>query len=180
MLKNWNAPAEPEKEELEQRLDQVKKKLYAQQMRLKEHKLPVLVLMEGWGAAGKGSLIGEIIKNIDPRFFKVVTMENGSQEEQRYPFLHRYFVEIPEAGKFAFFDSGWMNEICMEKARKEIDAQVYQQRVNCVKRFERQLTDNGYLVMKFFCHITKEEQRERLDRLETKKDTRWRVSRTDE
>lgn len=180
MLKNWNAPAEPEKEELEQRLDQVKKKLYAQQMRLKEHKLPVLVLMEGWGAAGKGSLIGEIIKNIDPRFFKVVTMENGSQEEQRYPFLRRYFVEIPEAGKFAFFDSGWMNEICMEKARKEIDAQVYQQRVNCVKRFERQLTDNGYLMMKFFCHITKEEQRERLDRLETKKDTRWRVSRMDE
>lgn len=179
MLKNWIVPLQPEKEELEERLKEARRKLSSQQMKLKEHKLPVLVLMEGWGAAGKGSLIGKIIKNIDPRFFKVVTMEKTSEEDSRYPFLHRYFVEIPEAGKFAFYDSGWMNEICMTKARKECDSDTYQQRVHCIKRFERQLTDNGYLVMKFFCHITKEEQKSRMEALLRHKDTKWRVSESD-
>ena len=132
MLKNWIIPIQPEKEELEERLKEARERLASLQMKLKEHKLPVLILMEGWGAAGKGSLIGKIIKNIDPRFFKVVTMEQSDQEERRYPFLHRYFVEIPEAGKFALYDSGWMNEVCMKRARKEIDSQTYQQRVHCI------------------------------------------------
>lgn len=179
MLKNWIIPIQPEKEELEERLKEARERLASLQMKLKEHKFPVLILMEGWGAAGKGSLIGKIIKNIDPRFFKVVTMEQSDQEEMRYPFLHRYFVEIPEAGKFALYDSGWMNEVCMKRARKEIDSQTYQQRVHCIKRFERQLTDNGYLVMKFFCHITQEEQKKRMEALLARKDTRWRVSESD-
>ena len=179
MLKNWIVPLQPEKEELEERLQKARARLSAQQMKLKEHKLPVLVLMEGWGAAGKGSLIGKVIKNIDPRFFKVVTMEKSDPTEERYPFLHRYFVEIPEAGKFSFYDSGWMNEICMARARKEIDGEVYQQRVHCIKRFERQLTDNGYLVMKFFCHISRKEQNKRMEGLLSGKDTSWRVSESD-
>ncbi|MFR3030555.1 MAG: phosphate--AMP phosphotransferase, partial [Blautia sp.] len=114
MLRNWTALDRPKKEELNVRLKAARRRLYVQQMKLKEHKLPVLVLMEGWSAAGKGSLIGKVIKNIDPRFFKVATMEKSSQEEERYPFLHRYFAQIPEAGSFTFLDSGWMNEICME------------------------------------------------------------------
>ena len=67
--------------------------------------------MEGWGTAGKGSLIGELITNIDPRFFKVASMTVPTEEEKRKPFLCRYFEKIPEAGKFAFLDSGWMDEI---------------------------------------------------------------------
>ena len=70
MLKEMNAAQKPQEEELQARLEEARKKLFAQQMQLKEHKLPVLVLFEGWGAAGKGSTIGKIIKNIDPRFFK--------------------------------------------------------------------------------------------------------------
>ena len=179
MLENWAVPQKPEREEIKLRLRTAKERLSKQQMCLKEHGLPVLVLMEGWGAAGKGSLIGKIIKNIDPRFFKVATMENIGDQEDRYPFLHRYFVQIPEAGKFTFLDSGWMNEICMGRARKEFDSKEYAKKVESVQRFERQLVDNGYLVMKFFCHISREEQKKRMDKLSEKKDTRWRVSEED-
>ena len=69
MLENWAVPQKPEREEIKLRLKTAKERLSKQQMCLKAHGLPVLVLMEGWGAAGKGSLIGKIIKNIDPRFF---------------------------------------------------------------------------------------------------------------
>ena len=68
MLREWKATEKPEEGELKKRLIAARDKLARQQMLIKEKKVPVLVLMEGWGTAGKGSCIGEIIQNIDPRF----------------------------------------------------------------------------------------------------------------
>lgn len=179
MLKNWNHPEKPGKEELKVRLKAAQEKLETQQMKLKDRKLPVLVLIEGWGASGKGSAIGRIIRNIDPRFFKVFSMSTPTEEEQRKPFLCRYFEKIPEAGKFTFLDSGWMDEIMKDRLHGGMDDAAYAQRVDSVKRFERQLTDNGYLVLKFFFHISQKEQEQRIERLLQDKDTAWRVSRSD-
>lgn len=179
MLKNWNKPERPGEEELEGRLQAARAKLSVQQMQIKEHKLPVFVLFEGWGTAGKGSILGKIIKEIDPRFFKVATMDIPTEEEKRKPFLYRYFVKIPEAGKFCFLDSGWMDEITRGCLHGEIKEKQYKERIDSVKRFERQLTDNGYLVMKFFFHISQSEQKKRLKGLEKNETTSWRVSEND-
>ena len=111
MLKQWEKTERPSDAKLEERLQEARRKLQEQQLKVKEHGLPVLVLVEGWGTAGKGSLIGQIIKNIDPRFFKVASMAAPTEEEKRKPFLYRHFVKIPESGKFSFLDSGWMDEI---------------------------------------------------------------------
>ena len=179
MLKNVVFAKKPEEDLLKQRLGEAKDKLFAQQMKLKEKKLPVLVLVEGWGTAGKGSLVGEIIQNIDPRFFKVFTMDSPTEEEKRKPFLCRYFEKIPEAGKFVFLDSGWMDEVTRAVLHEEMNDKEYEQRIASIRRFERQLTDNGYLVMKFFCHISRKEQRKRIEALKENVDTRWRVSEND-
>lgn len=179
MLKTWIPGEAPEKEELKQQLDEARKKLYDLQMKIKEHKLPVLVLFEGWSAAGKGSMIGKVIKNIDPRFFKVATMSAPSEEELRRPFLYRYMCQIPEQGKFTFLDSGWMEQTTQEVLRKELTGEDYEKRIESIRRFERQLTDNGYLVLKFFMQIDKEEQKFRMDKLCSSQDTRWRVSEFD-
>ena len=176
MLKNWNRPERPGEEEIEGRLRAARAKLAVQQMQIKEHKLPVFVLFEGWGTAGKGSILGKIIKEIDPRFFKVATMDVPTEEERRKPFLYRYFVKIPEAGKFCFLDSGWMEEVTRSCLHGELKEKKYKERIDSVKRFERQLTDNGYLVMKFFFHICQEEQKKRLKGLERDENTSWRVS----
>lgn len=179
MLKNWNKPERSKEEELEERLQAARAKLSVQQMQIKEHKLPVFVLFEGWGTAGKGSILGKIIKEIDPRFFKVATMDIPTEEEKRKPFLYRYFVKIPEAGKFCFLDSGWMDEITKGCLHGELKEKQYKERIDSVKRFERQLTDNGYLVMKFFFHISQNEQKKRLKGLEKNETTSWRVSEND-
>ena len=154
MLKNVIFPERPGEEELKARLKAAREKLAGQQTLIKEHKLPVLVLVEGWGTAGKGSVIGQMIRNIDPRFFKVAPMDQPTEEEKRKPFLCRYFTKIPEAGKFMFLDSGWMDEVTRNRVHGEMDQKTYEQRIDSIRRFERQLTDNGYLVMKFFCHIS--------------------------
>ncbi len=176
MLKKWVPEVCPEEKKLKERLEAAEHRLSVLQMKIKEHKLPVLVLVEGFGAAGKGSAIGAVIKNIDPRFFNVATMSAPSEEEKRRPFLYRYFVQIPEAGKFTFLNSGWADEICRARQQGELTDEEYLEKVDSVKRFERQLTDNGYLVMKFFFHISQKEQKKRIEGLLEKKDTAWRVS----
>ncbi|MBR2122452.1 MAG: polyphosphate:AMP phosphotransferase [Lachnospiraceae bacterium] len=179
MLKDYVKTAAPEAEELNNELEAAREKLSGYQMKIKEAKLPVMVIFEGWGAAGKGSIIGKVIRDIDPRFFKVRTTTAPTEEEKRYPFLYRYLKDIPEAGKFTFFDSYWMDEITAGRVKKELSDDEYKKRVDSINRTERSLTDNGYLVMKFFFHISKKEQRSRLDELNDSKNTSWRVSKED-
>ena len=116
MLTTWTPAHMPEKEEIKIRLQTARSQLYDFQMKIKEHKIPVIVLFEGWGSSGKGSTIGKVIKNIDPRFFKVATMSAPTAEELRYPFLYRYFKQIPEAGKFTFL----VKTVCRARLKAKV------------------------------------------------------------
>ena len=176
MLKHWQASERPEKAVLDARLDKARAGLYELQLKIKEAKLPVLVLLEGWSAAGKGSVIGRLIKNIDPRFFRVAAMARPTEEDLRRPFLYRFMKDIPGAGSFAFYDGGWIEQTTTEFLRGQLYEQDYAARLESIQRFERQLTDNGYLVMKLFLHIDREEQERRLDALRADKDTAWRAT----
>ena len=122
MLKEWKELDKPGEEELKLRLDAAKEKLARQQLLIKEQKIPVLVVMEGWGTSGKGYSIGQIIQNIDPRFFKVESMQKKTEEDERKPFLYRYFAKIPEAGKFVFLDTAWRMrlpmQVCIKNCRR--------------------------------------------------------------
>ena len=179
MLNDWVKAKKPDDEELSKRLETARAELAKRQMAIKEAKLPVLVVLEGWGAAGKGSVLGRVIKNLDPRFFKTFPMSKATEEEKRRPFLYRYFAKIPEAGKFVFFDGSWMDEVTGLYLKGKIDKKEYAKKLESIKRFERQLHDNGYLVAKFFFHIGKEEQKKRIEALEENDNTQWRVSKWD-
>ena len=124
------------------------------QLRLKEARLPVIVLLEGWGAAGKGSAIRSLIKELDPRFYKVLCVGMPTEEEQRWPFLKRHFASIPEEGKLLFLDSGWMDETVRLRLRGDLSDAEYARRLESINTFERQLTAGGYLLVKFFFHLT--------------------------
>ncbi len=180
MLKNFVKAELPEEEEFKSKLKEEKEHLSALQTRIKEAGLPVMVIFEGWNAAGKGEVIGKVIQNIDPRFFKVATMDRQpNDDEKRYPFLYRFIKEIPEAGKIRFFDTCWMEEVVGGVIRRDLNKKEYKQRVNSINIIERQLCDNGYLVLKFFFNISKKEQKKRLEGLRKSKDTRWRVDKED-
>jgi polyphosphate:AMP phosphotransferase len=179
MLKDFVCEKRPSDEEISARLETAREELNKRQMAIKEKKLPVLVLFDGWGGAGKGSVLGKVIKNLDPRFYKTEVLSSPTEEELRRPFLYRYFVRIPEGGKFSFFDDSWMSEITQKYLKEEIDTDEYKRELTSIKRFERQLSDNGYLVIKFFFQIDKKEQSKRLEALEDSKDTNWRVGKWD-
>ena len=87
--------------------------------------------------------------------------------------------QIPEEGKFTFLDSGWMEQTVMDVLTGDLEGDLYEKRIESIRRFERQLTDNGYLVLKFFMQIDKDEQGKRMEKLLGKEDTKWRVTGAD-
>ena len=179
MLQDFEKARPEDKDTLSAEIKELRARLIATQQLLREKKLPVLVLIEGWAAAGKGSLIKEIISEIDPRFYNVVSPAVIPENEARYPFLYPYASAIPENGKLIFLDSGWMENVVRKQLRLEITREEYKRRVRAVNEFERQLRDGGYLVLKIFLHIDKKEQYERLESLTGSADTEWRVTRDD-
>ena len=179
MLQDFEKSKPEDKDTLNAEIKELRTRLIAAQQLLREKKLPVLVLIEGWAAAGKGSLIKEIISEIDPRFYNVVSPAVIPESDSRYPFLYPYASAIPENGKLIFLDSGWMENVVRKQLRLEITREEYKRRVRAVNEFERQLRDGGYLVLKIFLYIDKKEQFERLESLTESADTEWRVTRDD-
>ena len=176
MLKDYEKSKPEEKSAVSEEIKELRATLAGQQQLIREKKLPILVLIEGWAAAGKGSLIKEIISELDPRFYNVVSPAVVPESEMRYPFLYPYATAIPENGKLMFLDSGWMESVVRKRLRLEISDEEYKRRVRAVNEFERQLRDAGYLVLKIFLHIDEEEQFERLEDLSEDPDTEWRVT----
>ena len=94
--------------------------LVSQQQAVRDAKLPVIVLLEGWACAGKGGLINELICEMDPRFYSVVTFDRTPEGEERYPFLKKFFDVLPENGKFLFMNTGWMEDTVGKYLHREI------------------------------------------------------------
>ena len=110
MLKEFKGSKDEDSTKLKEEIKTLRERLLAQQQLVRDKNLPIIVLVEGWAAAGKGSLINELISEIDPRFYNVVSPVVLPEREERYPFLYQYAKAIPENGKIMFYDSGWMEE----------------------------------------------------------------------
>lgn len=159
--------------------EKYRNELAKRQQIVKDAKLPVVVMLDGWSAAGKGSALASIIKYMDPRFFKVYNMDVITEEEARKPFLYRHAAKLPRYGQFSFFDGSLMDETVSLCAFKELSKDDFYKRIESIVDYERQLRDNGYLVVKFFLDIDCKTQEKRLSKLMDSKNTSWRVSPSD-
>ena len=165
-----------EKLSKKQELKSLREKLTTQQQEIRTQGLPVIVLVEGWATSGKGSLINQIISELDPRFYNVTTHRIDPESQSRYPFLYPYAQCIPGNGKIMIYDSGWMEDCVRKLMRREITKEEYKKRVRSVNEFERQLRDGGYLILKLFLDIDKDEQKKRIREIRGNYETEWRVS----
>lgn len=135
----------------------------------------VIIVVEGWGASGKGKLINDMILPLDPRGFCVFT-KSESDEEKRYPFLRSYMTKLPKHGEISIFDSSWYRKTLNKYIDKKILKSDFEKDIEEISNFEKIIADDGTLILKFFLDITKKEQKERLENLLSKTQTRWRVS----
>lgn len=158
---------------------ELEKNLSSLQQKIRDKKLPVIILLEGWGASGKGTLIADMIKMLDPRFFKVLSTMPATEAERRYPLMKRFWENIPEYGAISVMDRSWYQELAIAKMEEGVPDSEYARRIGTVNTFERQLSDDGYLIIKFFLHISQKEQKKRFLKLKEDSSTKWRVTELD-
>ena len=176
MLENIDMTKDMSKKEYKVIMDALEPRLADLQQELLAKKLPVMIVFEGWSAAGKGTLISKVLHPLDPRHFNVYTMDKLTDAELFRPALWSYWVKSPAKGQIALFDKSW-HRVALPSgvakwklSAKERDGFFYD-----VNAFEQQLTDDGTLIIKFFLHISKDEQKKRFQELERNDDTKWRV-----
>lgn len=179
MLEKVDLQQSVTKEEYKKQLKKLSPALSALQQPLKQAKLPVIILFEGWGAAGKGSLISSLILNFDPRGFQVHSVSAPDEQEKHRPVLWRHWLDLPEQGIISVLDRSWYQEVSVSRLEQNQEDSRALRCMADINDFERLLSDGGYLILKFFLHISKEEQKERFDRLEESKNTAWRVTEVD-
>lgn len=174
-----------EKVDLQKRVDretyhQISKPLWERlgvlQRRCREEKIPVMIVFEGLDAAGKGVQINRLIQPLDSRGFDVYASRQAGEEEIMRPFLWRYWTKTPENGRIAIYDRSWYHKVAEERFDKITKKKELIGAFQDILSFEKQLTDDGMVLIKFFLYISKEEQEKRFKKLLENRETAWKVS----
>jgi AMP-polyphosphate phosphotransferase len=155
-----------------------KRLLVIQQAYLLQHRRAVLVF-EGTDAAGKGGTIRRLTERLDPRFCKVWPTGAPTEVERRQHYLQRFWSRMPEAGTISIFDRSWYGRVLVERAEALIPKREWKRAYDEINEFERLLTDDGVVLLKFYLHVTEATQKRRfLERL-TDPVKRWKITRRD-
>ena len=179
MLEKIDLSKKADKATFKQVMETEGARLGSLQRECKEAGIPVMIVFEGMGAAGKGVQINRLIQALDPRGFSVYATNSSNEEEQMRPFLWRYWTKTPAKGRIAIFDRSWYSIVQRDRfdyPETELDLEgAFQD----IMSFEKQLVDDGTVIIKLFLHISKEEQKKRFKKLDESKGTSWRVSKQD-
>lgn len=140
-----------------------------------EKKLPVVVVLEGWAAAGKGLIVKKMADCMDPRGFKVHPILPPTDLEQQYPILWRFWQKLPAQGNVCFFYHSWYTHLLEDRLFGRITAEQIPNLTRQINAFERQLADDGVAIAKFWIHLSKKELKHRLKKYADDPLTAWRV-----
>lgn len=141
-----------------------------------EQKLPVVIAFEGWDAAGKGGAIKRLTEKMDPRGYVVwpIAAPHGDDRERHY--LYRFWRRLPEQGQIAIFDRSWYGRVLVERLEGFCTEEDWKRAYSEINQFERQLTDFGTIIFKFWLHISNEEQLARFKEREQINYKSWKIT----
>jgi len=138
--------------------------------------VPVVILFEGWDAAGKGTSIQRLTRSLDPRGYKLYPIRAARTYEKKHPWLWRFWLKLPADGEWAIFDRSWYGRVLVERIENLAPESEWRRAYRDISDFERTIADDNHLILKFFLHISKEEQRRRFNKLAKDPLTAWHVS----
>ena len=181
-----------DKDQEELALDKIQKKLSKKQDAMYAHnRHAFLICLQGMDTSGKDSLIREVFKEFNPRGVVVHSFKTPNSTELEHDYLWRHYIALPEKGKFAVFNRTHYENVLVTRVHPEyimnenipgiekvedITPTFWENRFESINAFEKHVASNGVIILKFFLHLSKEEQRERLlRRLETEKHN-WKFS----
>lgn len=172
-------------QKVRENLSKIQDKMYA------HNRYGVLICLQGMDTAGKDSLIREVFKEFNARGVVVHSFKTPNSTELEHDYLWRHYIALPEKGKFAVFNRTHYENVLVTRVHPEyimnenipgiekvedITPTFWENRFESINAFEKHVASNGVIILKFFLHLSKEEQRERLlRRLETEKHN-WKFS----
>jgi len=141
-----------------------------------QRKRPVVILFEGWDAAGKGGAIKRITEKLDPRGYVVYPISGPQGEDKTRHYLYRFWRRLPERGQIAIFDRSWYGRVLVERVEGYATEAEWKRAYKEINAFERQLRDFGTIVVKYWLQISREEQLRRFKEREEIGYKAWKLT----
>jgi len=140
---------------------------------------PICVVFEGWDASGKGGAIRRLVAPLDPRHVRVASIGAPNENEKRHHFLSRFWPVLPGWGGMAVLDRSWYGRVLVERVEGYASQEQWRRAYEEIKAFERTLTDEGMVMIKFWMHISPDEQLRRFHAREKSVLKRWKLTEED-
>jgi polyphosphate kinase 2 (PPK2 family) len=137
---------------------------------------PLCIVFEGWDAAGKGGAIKRLVQPLDPRHVRVTQIAAPTFDEKRHHFLWRFFPSLPGWGGMAVFDRSWYGRVLVERVEGFATIDQWSRAYEEIVAFERTLSAEGMILIKFWMHISHEEQERRFVRREHDRLKAWKLT----
>lgn len=163
------------KDEYRKQMPPLQGRLFDLQRACWEAGIGVVVVFEGWGLSGKGAIIKKLTERLEPRAFEIHAMFAPRTHELPLPWLYRFWGRLPAYGRMVVFDHGWHQVVVDGYVQGALSEADRIRRFEDINAFERALADDRYVVIKFFLHITEEEQARRIEELGADEDTKWKI-----
>ena len=163
-------------EEYKKELRHLQKKLNALHYRLYRKKIPVVIAYEGWDAAGKGGNIKRIAGALDPRGYEVHPIASPEPHEKARHYLWRFWTRLPKTGHIAIFDRTWYGRVMVERLEGFCSTNDWQRAYNEINEFEKELSQWGAVIIKFWVQIDKDTQLERFTERQNTPEKQWKIT----
>jgi polyphosphate kinase 2 (PPK2 family) len=142
-------------------------------------KRSIILVFEGWDAAGKGGAIRRLTSRIDPRLYTVSSIAAPNEIERNHHYLWRFWNKLPAFGSIGIFDRSWYGRVLVERVEGFAKEEDWQRSFGEIVNFEDDLSDSGAIIIKYWLHVSPEEQ---LKRFNARKDDplkRWKLTEED-
>ena len=179
MLENVNLKRKLAREDYKLLLPSLQQRLYTLEKACWDHGVPTMLIFEGWDASGKGTAIAALTQRLDPRGFRLHPISIPRTFEQQHPWLWRFWLKVPNRGEMAIFDRSWYLRVLDERVERIISEKEWRDAYRDIIEFERMLAEDGAVILKFFLHISRKEQKARFRLIEADPLEAWRISAAD-
>lgn len=167
------------KEEYKKRLKSLQKKIEKLHGELYRRRIPMVLGFEGWDAGGKGGAIKRLTEHMDPRGYVVHPTASPNDIERAHHYLWRFWNDMPKAGHVTIFDRTWYGRVMVERIEGFCTKQEWQRAYKEINDMERDLTDAGTIVIKFWLQIDKDEQERRFKARQENPEKQWKITEED-
>ncbi|MCB1156962.1 MAG: UDP-galactose-lipid carrier transferase, partial [Leptospiraceae bacterium] len=141
-----------------------------------ERQRGAILVFEGWDAAGKGGAIRRLTTSIDPKLYHVKPIAAPNSVEKKHHYLWRFWVQLPSDGHICIFDRSWYGRVLVERVEGFAGEEEWRRSYNEIVNFEKDLLDSGRIVIKYWLHITSEEQLNRFNARQEDPLKRWKLT----